>query len=394
MKKKQNKSIYLDYAATTPVDEKVLLGMRRFWSTEYGNPGSIHSLGVSANKALEEARKNIALPLGARSSEIFFTSGGTESNNLAIMGVANFFKRISNGKKLHIITSKIEHHSVLKPFKFLEKNGFDVTYLNTSPSGLVKPEDVKKAIKDNTVLVSLMYANNEIGTIQPIREISQKIKEKRGDRNYPIFHTDACQAPGALSLQVSNLGIDLMTIGGSKIYGPKGSGFLYIKNGTPVDPVFFGGGQEGGLRSGTQNVPEIVGLSIALRLIEDKRKKESDRLTILRDYFITSAKKIISNLELNGDAKQRLPNNVNFYFPGISGEQLVIELDAKGVMTSTGSACSSREEAPSHVLVSVYGKEARANSSVRFTFGRDTTKNDILKTVKILQNIVERLRKK
>ncbi|HBM45799.1 TPA: cysteine desulfurase NifS [Patescibacteria group bacterium] len=386
------KRIFLDHASTTPVLGEVLGAMKKFWSSEYGNPGSIHSFGINASKAIEESRKNIAMVLGAKSSEIIFTSGGTESNNLAILGVANLFKKNSNGAKLHIITTQIEHHAVLYPFKYLENSGFEVTYLPVSEKGIVSVEEVKKAIKENTVLISIIYANNEVGTIQPIREIGNLIKKVRADRPYPVFHTDACQAPCFLNLQVSNLGVDLMTISGSKLYGPKGSGFLYVKNNTPIEPTTFGGGQESGLRSGTQAVPLIVGLAKALKIAEDKKKKESDRLISLRDYFIRLVLKKIAGTKLNGDMKLRLPNNANIYFPGISGEQLVIELDVKGIAVSTGSACSSREEAPSHVLLAIYNDKKRADGSIRFTFGRDTTKKDVDQTIKTLDSIIKRIR--
>jgi len=366
--------------------------MKKFWSSEFGNPGSIHSFGLAANKALEDARKSIAMVLGARSSEIVFTSGGTESDNIAILGVAKLFKKNANGTKLHIITTEIEHHAVIHPMKFLENSGFEVTYLPVSEKGIVSVGDIEKAIKENTVLVSIIYANNEVGTIQPIREIGNMIKKFRGDRPYPLFHTDACQAPGYLNLQVSNLGVDLMTISGSKIYGPKGVGLLYVKTGTPIEPIIFGGGQEAGLRSGTQPVPLIVGLARAFKMSEDKKKKESERLTKIRDYFISTVVKKIEGAKLNGDAKLRLPNNANIYFPGVSGEQLVIELDVRGIAASTGSACSSREEAPSHVLRAMYNDKKRADSSVRFTFGRDTVKKDIDDTIKILGSIINRIR--
>lgn len=389
---KTKERIFLDYASTTPVDRGVLGVMKKFWSTEFGNPGSIHSFGISASKALEEARKNIAMILGAKSSEVIFTSGGTESDNLAVLGVAKLFKKNANGAKLHIITTQIEHHAVLYPIKYLENNGFEVTYLPVSEKGVVSIDDVRKAIKENTVLVSIIYANNEVGTVQPIREIGNLIKKVKGDRPYPIFHTDACQAPGSLNLQVSNLGVDLMSMSGSKMYGPKGVGLIYVKNGTPIDSIIFGGGQESGLRSGTQPVSLIVGLSRALKISEEKKKKEIERLTKLRDYFIRSVIKNIEGARLNGDVKQRLPNNVNVYFPGVSGEQLVIELDVRGIAVSTGSACSSREESPSHVIRAMYNDKRRADSSVRFTLGRDTDKKKIDQTIKFLVSIIKRIR--
>lgn len=390
VKKIKNK-IYLDHASATPLDQKVYSAMKNYWSVNFGNPGSIHSVGLAANTALEDARKKVAMVLGARSSEIVFTSGGTESDNLAISGVANLFKKNSNGAKLHIVTTEIEHHAVLNPIKYLENSGFEVTYLKASDKGLITAEQVRSALRENTVLVSVIYANNEIGTIQPIREIGNIIKKVRGDRPYPVFHTDACQAPGFLNLQVSNLGVDLMTISGSKIYGPKGSGILYVKTNTPIDPIFLGGGQEGGLRSGTQAVPLIVGFAAALEMAEKKKKsKDLARMIENRDYFIRSVLSVFKNVKLNGDTKLRLPNNANFYFPGVSGEQLVIELDVRGVMVSTGSACSSREEAPSHVISSIYG-EKRAESSIRFTLGRSTTKKEVTRVIKILDSILRRI---
>jgi cysteine desulfurase len=387
---KVKNKIYLDHASATPLDPQVYSAMKNYWSINFGNPGSIHSLGLAASVALEESRKKIAMLLGARSSEIVFTSGGTESDNLAVIGVANIFKKNSNGARLHLITTEIEHHAVLNPIKYLESAGFEVTYLKASEKGVITAEQVRGALQDNTVLVSVIYANNEIGTIQPIREIGNVIKKTRGDRPYPVFHTDACQAPGSLNLQVSNLGIDLMTISSSKIYGPKGAGLLYVKTGTPIDPVFLGGGQEGGLRPGTQAVPLIVGFAIALELAENKKAKEATRMIETRDYFIKSMLGRFKNIKLNGDAKLRLPNNANFYFPGVTGEQLVIELDVRGILASTGSACNSREEAPSHVVSSIYG-EKRAESSVRFTLGRSTTKKDASRVIEVLDSILKRI---
>ncbi len=391
--KKNRKSIYLDYAATTPVNEDVFLKMKNFFSFDFGNPGSIHNSGVKAMASVEMARREVAKILGAKASEVVFTSGGTESDNMAILGVANFFKRVGRGKRLHIITTKIEHHAVLKPVKFLELNGFDVTYIPISEKGVVRLDDVKNAIRENTVLVSIMYANNEVGTIQPIREIGNFLKKYRGDRQYPVFHTDACQAAGSLSLQVSNLGVDLLTLSASKFYGPKGSGILYVRKNTSIDPIMFGGEQEGGMRSGTQNVPAIIGLAEALKIADKKRIKEVERLVKLRDYFISSVKKNIDGSRLNGDIKMRLPNNVNLYFPGIPGERLVIELDVLGVECSTGSACSSREDAPSHVLMSLFNDKQRTMSSVRFTLGRSTNKKEIDYVVKVLKEIIFRLKK-
>ncbi len=386
------RKIYLDHAAATPLLDKVFLEMKKYWSLDFGNPGSIHSFGIMADRALNQARRDVAMSLGAKSDEIIFTSGGTESDNLAILGVANFFKRVGRGKKLHAITTVIEHHAVIKPFNFLELNGFEVTYLPVSTKGIINLEDLKNSLRENTVLVSIMYANNEIGTIQPIREIGNFLKRERKDRPYPIFHTDACQAPGALSLQVSNLHVDMMSLSGAKVYGPKGIGALYVKKGTPIDPILFGGGQEWGIRSGTQNIPACVGLGRAISIADSRRKEDSERISKLRNYFWIEIKKVIKDVELNGDDESRLPNNLNIYIPQISGERLVIELDVKGIMASTGSACSSREEAPSHVLTALHGSEERAECSIRFTLGRETTKKEIDRTIKVLKEIVMRLK--
>ncbi len=390
-----NKKIYMDYAAATPVDQRVARVMHKYFSAEFANPSSIHTLGVSAKWALEDSRKRIAAVLNCRPSEIVFTSGGTEGDNLAIFGLA---KRRKSGPASpaggHIITSVIEHHAVLHPCQQLEQERFNVTYLPVSPDGFVNPDDVKKAIRPDTFLVSIMYANNEVGTIQPIKEIAKIIRRFRGPKI--IFHTDACQASGALSLDVAKLGVDLMTISGAKIYGHKGVGVLFVKNGIQISPMFLGGGQERGLRSGTENVAGIVGLAKALELAESNREKESVRLTKLRNYFADSILKIVPGAKINGYLdtsfpSKRLPNNLNVFIPNIDNEQLVIELDAIGVSCSMGSACNSNEAGGSHVLFSLYGSPERNGGSVRFTLGRSTTKGNIDYVLKNLPEIMRRI---
>lgn len=415
---KKLRQIYMDYSATTPVDPRVSKIMRKYESVNFGNPSSIHSLGVSAKCAVEDVRKKVANILNCQPSEIIFTSGGTEGDNLAIFGIA---KSISSRPKSplrgHIITSAIEHQAVLAPCKALEKEakpdnygrptpeefgGFEVTYLSVSQDGFVNPEDVKKALRSDTFLVSIMYANNEIGTIQPIAEIAKVIRRFRSNStNYPLFHIDACQAPGALSLNTAKLGVDMMTLSGSKMYGPKGAGCLYVKNGVGLSPLIYGGGQERGLRSGTENVSGIVGFAEALTLADSDREKESIRLTKLRNYFAESILKIIPDAQINGHLEtrssggmdnRRLPNNLNVYIPNIDNEQLVIELDTIGVAISSGSACNSNEATASHVILALGYDVERSRGSVRFSLGKDTTKKDIDYILKSLPEIMGRIK--
>lgn len=425
----------MDHAAATPVDARVAKVMRRFSEHEFGNPSSIHSLGVSAKRALEEARKKIANTLNCRPQEIVFTSGGTEGNNLAILGVAKSIGEKYKNKRGHIIVSAIEHESVLAPCRALEKEGFNISYLPVSKEGIVDPEEVKKALRPDTVLVSIMYANNEIGTIQPISEIAKVLRRFRRDGNgkqdskfialsllgtsalsqradrragnlescFPLLHVDACQAPGLLPLNVAKLGVDLMTLSGSKAYGPKGVGCLYIKTGTPISPIIYGGGQEGGLRSGTENVAGAVGIAEALAIAEKGREAETKRLTKLRNYSVEKILKIIPGADINGFidtvypmgySDRHLSNNINIYIPGVINEQLVIELDAIGVSTSSGSACHSRDDEASHVIKALGYSEERAQSSVRFSLGRSTTKQDIDYVLKELPEILKRINNK
>lgn len=388
------KSIYLDYAATTPVDKRVAKIMQNFLNKVYGNPGSLHKAGREAKMAIFKAKKTIAQILNCKSEEIIFTGSGTESDNLAIFGVARANKNFGN----HVITSTIEHHAVLRPFEQLEKEGFKTSFLRVDEFGLLDPDFVKKEVTDSTILVSVMYANNEIGTIQPIEKIAEIINSIREDRikrniKTPIlFHTDACQAAGYLYLDVKKLGVDMLTINGSKIYGPKGVGLLYIKAGTKIEPMIFGGGQENGNRSGTENVAGIVGFAEALKIVSQKRKKELLRLTKLRDYFIEELFKKISKIVLNGHAQKRLPNNINVSVLDIEGEAMLLWLDKYGVFVSTGSACDSQSLDPSHVILALSRPYEYANGNIRFTLGKDTTKKNIDFVLKVFPKIVKELR--
>lgn len=391
------KRVYLDNAATTPVDPRVGEAMAPFWSKEFGNPGGLYEEGRRAKDAITSARETIARIIGAKADEIIFTSGGTESDNLAIFGAAGaFWKSVSENSlaKPHIITTSFEHHAVLNPCQNLAREGTEVTYLDVGEEGIVNQEDVRQALRPETVLVTVMYANNEIGTIQPIAKIGKIIKEFRAQNKskYPYFHTDACQAAGFLDLNVNNLGVDLMSANGSKIYGPKGIGFLYRATGVKIKPLLVGGGQEWRMRSGTENVPTIVGLAKAFEIAQHEREEESRRLTELRDYFISRILKEIPKVVLNGHPARRLPNNVNVSILDIEGEALVLYMDAKGISFSTGSACTSESLDPSHVILALGKPYEFAHSSMRFTLGRSTTKEDIDYVMEYLPKTVEWLR--
>ncbi len=410
------KNIYLDYASTTYIDSRVLKKMMPYLTFVFGNPSSLYLLGQQAKMAIEESRKEVAKILGRFPQEIIFTGSGTESDNMAIYGIAQAYYDYGN----HIIISKIEHKAVLESARKLEKQGFKVTYLNVDSQGIVKLAELKKALNKKTILVSIMYANNEIGTIQPISEITKIIRNFRDSNhearnseqipkskfqnskvsdfgfrisNLPIFHSDACQAAGALSLEVKDLGVDLLTLNSSKIYGPKGSGCLYVNEDYKIEPLIVGGSQEMGLRAGTENPALIVGFSEALKLAEKLRKRESQRLKNLRDYFIKKVLKTIPNSRLNGHPQKRLPNNINLSFAGIEGESLVLKLDQYSVCASTGSACTSIDLTSSHVLLALGLSEDIAHGSLRLTLGRKTTKRDLNYVLKILPKIVEELRK-
>lgn len=386
------KKIYLDHGATTPVDKKVLKSMLPYFGEKYGNAMSLHSFGREALEAVDKARGQMADFFGAQISEIIFTSGATESNNLAIKGTLKAYYSSSGNKapKPHIITTSFEHHCILDASKSVEKEGLaEVTYIRPDKEGLIRVGDIEKAIKKNTILVSVMYVNNEIGTVQPIAEIGKMIKKKNHNI---IFHTDATQAINYFDCNVGKLGVDLMSMSAHKIYGPKGIGVLYVKKGTQVMRVQDGGDQEMGKRSGTHNVPGIVGLGAALLLIKE-RKQISDKMKALRDHLIGRVLKEIPDSKLNGSKIKRSPNNANFSFARVEGESLILMLDSEGIAASTGSACSSGSLEPSHVLLSIGLKPEEAHGSLRLTLGKYTTKKDIDVAADVIKKVVENLRK-
>ncbi|NTU66651.1 MAG: cysteine desulfurase [Candidatus Moranbacteria bacterium] len=393
------KRIYLDHAATTPVDPEVLEAMLPYFSEKFGNASSLHSFGQEAAEAVGESRKILAGFFNAAPEEIIFTSGATESNNLAIKGVIRAYFRDESNKvrKPHIITTQFEHSCILKACQNLEKEGIaEVTYLPVYSDGIVKAKDVKEAIKENTILVSVMYVNNEIGTVQPIAEIGKIINEKKNaskDKAYPLFHTDATQAVNYFDCNVGNIGVDLLSMSAHKIYGPKGVGALYVKKGTRIKQVQDGGEQESGKRAGTLNSPGIVGLGQAIRLVEKNQKKDIKRMELLRDYMIERVTKEIPKTRLNGSAEKRSPNNANFSFRDTEGESLLLYLDMEGVACSTGSACSSGSLDPSHVLLAIGLKHEDAHGSLRVTLGRHTTKREIEMFIEKLKKVVGKLRK-
>ncbi|MDD5068841.1 MAG: cysteine desulfurase family protein [Candidatus Pacebacteria bacterium] len=388
------KRIYLDYASTTPLDKEVLRAMRPFFSENFENPSSLYVEGVFAKKAVMEARKIIGHELGVRAEEIIFTSGGTEANNLALLGVFRSAKK--KNSRPHIVTTAIEHPSILEVCKQIEREGGEVTYVSVGENGIVNPKDIAKALRKNTVFVSVMYANNEIGTIQPISEIARVIRnfkkatsDKLPATSYPFFHTDASQAANYLPLKVDSLGVSMMTLDGSKIYGPKGVGVLYKRKEVAMEPILFGGGQEGGIRSGTENVPGIVGMGNAVEICGKIRLREFSRLTVLRDFFIAEILKKFQKSSPNGDLEARLPNNINICFPGLDAEFAVIKLDEVGIACASASACNNLSENPSsYVIGALPGKDGCKGSSLRFTLGRGTTKAELDKVLKILPKIL------
>ncbi|MEK7653314.1 MAG: cysteine desulfurase family protein [Patescibacteria group bacterium] len=394
-----NNNIYLDNAATTPVDPQVLKAMMPYFCEEYGNASSLHQMGTEAMAAVDASRAEIADFLGCSPEEVYFTSGATESDNMAVLGLVGAFQRQFPGKKWHIIASQIEHDAILETFKRLAEEGVETTYLPVNSRGLVEVNRLKKAIRPNTILVSIMYANNEIGAIQPIAEIGELIKEinkksKGGRFSRIYFHTDAVQAAGYLNCDVKKLGVDLLSLSGHKIYGPKGVGALYLKKGTPFEPLFFGGHQQNDIRVGTYNVPGIVGLGKAVELAGTKTQKHKNTKTQeLRDYLVKEVKRKITGVLVNGDLRRRLPNNASFIFKGAEGESIVLMLSQKGIATSTGSACSSGSLEPSHVLLAIGIKPELAHGSLRVTLGRFTTKKDINILLRELPPIIEKLRK-
>ncbi len=375
--------VYLDYAATTPTHPDVVKEMVPFLNQEFGNPSSIHTFGREVRKKVEEAREKVAHLIGANPEEIVFTSGGTEADNFALIGIA-----FANEKKgNHIITSSIEHHAVLEACHFLEKRGFSLTYLPVDKDGLIDPNDVKRAIKNKTILVSLMHANNEIGTIEPIAEIGKIVKEKG-----IYFHTDAVQTAGILDVNVNDLKVDLLALSAHKFYGPKGVGALYIRKGTRMVPFIHGGHQERRRRAGTENTSGIIGLGKAAEIAQETKEKEAKRLRELRDYMIKEIFNQIENVRLNGHPIQRLPGNINVSIEFVEGESLLLNLDLAGIAASSGSACTSDTLEPSHVLKAIGVPIQVAHGSIRFTLGKWTTKEDIDYTLEKLVETVKKLR--
>lgn len=375
--------IYLDYAATTPTDPEAVKAMEPYFFERFGNASSPHSFGREAKKAVDEARHVLADFIGAQDEEVIFTSGGTESNNTVIFGAAHALR----SKGSHIITSKIEHHSVLEAVHRLEKEGFKITFVNADKTGLVKPEDIKKAITDKTILISVMHANNEIGTIQPIAQIGALAKEKN-----IYFHTDAVQTTGRIPVNVHELHADFLSLSAHKFYGPKGIGALYIKNGTKLSPFLVGGGQERGRRSSTHNLPGIAGLKKAIELCRLHQEEEISRQKTLRDKIISEITRKIEGVQLNGHPAERLPNNVHLSFLNVDGEALLMSLDMAGIAASMGSACTSGALEPSHVLRAIGLSDELALGSLRITLGRWTTPSDVNYLLDNLPSIIERIR--
>jgi cysteine desulfurase len=374
----------MDHTAGMPIDERVLEIVIPYFTLNYGNPSSIHSFGNEPRRAIDEARSKIADLIGAeKKEEIIFTSGGTESNNLAIKGIA--YRNKDKGQ--HIITSSIEHMSVVNTCKHLSKQGFKLTQLRVDKYGIVDTEVLKKEITDKTILVSIIYANGEIGTIEPIKEIGEIAHEKGA-----FFHVDAVAAAGQIPINVQDENIDLLSLSANDMYGPKGTGALYKKTGTPIMPIMHGGGQERGLRSGTENLPGIVGMGKAAELMKTEMKTEAERLSKLRDAFIKGVLERIPEAYLNGHSTMRLPNNVNVRFSYIEGESLILGLDMEGVACSSGSACTSKTLEPSHVLLAIGLAHEEAHGSLLFTLGRQNTKEDVKYVLGLLPGIVRRLR--
>ncbi len=376
--------IYLDHAAATPLSDEALQAMRPYFQDYFANPSSIYEMARNARAGVDSARKIIGAIIGAEpfDKEIIFTSGGTEANNWIVNGMAESLKKKGN----HIISTEIEHESILEPLKQMKLKGFDITYLPVNNKGLISPNDVEKSIRPETIFASIIYANNEIGTIQDIPSIAKIFR----NHNIPL-HIDACQAAGQININVQELGIDAMTLNSGKIYGPKGAGCLYIKKGLTVTPFFFGGGQEFRMRAGTENVPAIVGFATALEKAESVKGQESVRMKKLSTLLIRKLTGI-PGIKLNGDPEKRLPNNVNLTIQGVSNETLLLQLDMKGIAASAGSACSSGSLDPSHVLLALGLTKEEAKSSLRLTLGRDNTEEEIEKAAIIIEESIRSLR--
>jgi len=371
---------YFDHAATTPVSKEVLEEMLPFFTLQYGNASSMYSIGRQAKKAMEQARRRVAVAIGAKPKEIYFTSCGSESDNLAIKGIAYANKQKGN----HIITSKIEHPAVLHTCQILEKQGFEVTYLNVDENGFIDLQQLKNSIRPTTILISIMFANNEIGTIEPIEVIAQIAKQ-----HHIIFHTDAVQAIGNVKINVEQMQIDALSMSGHKFYAPKGVGALYIKEGIAFEKIQDGGHQEHDKRAGTENVAEIVGLGKAIENIYQQFEEYNQKLITLRDFYITQVEKLIPNAKLNGDRIKRLPGNANFSFANSNAQKLLFALDEQGICASAGSACSTGSLSPSHVLTAIGLPANLANGTLRVTFGKENSIEDVKFLVKNLQSILQ-----
>ena len=369
--------LYFDHAATTPVKKEVLKEMLPYFTENFGNGSSIYSIGRRSKRAIDEARHKVAKAIGAQDKEIYFTSCGSESDNLAIKGIAR--ANTENGK--HIITSKIEHPAVLNTCRTLEKDGYDVTYLNVSKDGIVDLQELKDSIREDTILITIMFANNEIGTVQPIEEISKIAKEKN-----IIFHTDAVQAVGNVKIDVASIGVDALSMSAHKFYGPKGVGVLYVKNGIEFCKIQDGGHQERDKRAGTENVAGIVGTGKAIELSMQNLENYNSKLLKLRNYFISEITNRYPEARINGDLKQRLPGNVNVTFPNVDAEELLLKLDSQGICASAGSACSSGSAEPSHVLTAIGLDKNSVLGTLRFTFGEQNTVDDVRI---LIENIVK-----
>ena len=385
------KKIYMDYAATTPVDSRVLRLMLPYFSEKFGNATALYFFGQEAKAALEESRGQVSSLIGAKANEIIFTSSATESNNLAFKGIA-----LANRKKgRHIIISPIEHPSIMESAKWLEKQGFKITRLPVDKYGLVNLDNLKKAIKKNTILVSVIHASNEIGTIQPIKEIGEAIKRKSETLNLKskiYFHTDAVQSFGKIPIDVNKMKIDLLSASSHKMYGPKGTACLFVREGVCIEPILHGGGQESGLRPSTVNVSAIVGFGMACKICKREMKKEAQKQIKLRDKLIKGVLEKIPGSRLNGHLQKRLPNNINFRFEFVEGESMVVQLDLSGIAVSTGSACATAKLEPSYVLLAIGLKHEQAHGSLRLTLGRWTKESEINYLLKLLPGIIKRLR--
>jgi cysteine desulfurase len=378
--------MYFDYASTTPLDPRVLKAMKPYLSKKFANPSSSYKEGVEARKAMEEARRKVALLIQSKSEEIIFTGGGTEGNNIAILGTYYYHKNVLKKEKVHFVTTTIEHSSVLEIFRHLETIGAEVTYVAPEEDGIVDAKKVTKALIPETILVSVMYANNEIGTIQPVKDIGKACASKG-----IVFHIDACQAGSYVSLLVHDLYADLLTLDGSKIYGPKGSGILFRKKSLLLEPIIFGGGQEGSIRSGTENVASIIGFTEAFSIAQREKMKEAERVRGLRDFLLAELLDKAPQIKVNGDKEKRLPNNLNVCIPGLDAEYAVLRLDVLGFAVSSVTSCKNlSEDSSSYVIEELYKNDSCSRSSLRITLGRFTTKREVKRLIEAILTITSR----